>query len=96
MRERLRGRFVQTVQRVARRFEASGRWEEAIAWYTNGRNADDLAEAFYQGLMRCYLETGQRAQGLLTYRRLRECLAAGIDVPPSPSSEALRRALETG
>ena len=96
MRERLRGRFVQAVQRVARRFEASGRWEEAIAWYTNGRNADDLAEAFYQGLMRCYLETGQRAQGLLTYRRLRECLAAGLDVPPSPSSEALRRALETG
>jgi len=93
-REQLRDRFVKAVQRGARRFEAAGRWEEAIGWYGRGLRVDDLAESLYQGLMRCYLHTGQRAEGLTCYRRLRDCLAAGLSISPNTSSEALRRQLE--
>lgn len=94
LRERLRGRVVSAIQRAARRFEAAGRWDEALDWYGQGLDADDLAEAFYQGLMRCHLQMGQRAEGLTAYRRLRECLAAGLGIAPNPSSETLRRQLE--
>jgi LuxR family transcriptional regulator, maltose regulon positive regulatory protein len=94
MRERCRERFVRAVQRATRRFEVAGRWDEAIEWYASGLAADDLAEAFYQGLMRCYLQTGRRAEGLTAYRRLRRCLAAGLGISPNPSSETLRRQLE--
>ena len=96
MRERLRDRFVHAVQRGARRFEAAGRWHEAIEWYGKGLRVDDLAESLYQGLMRCYLQTGQRAEGLTCYRRLQDCLAAGLSISPNTSSEALRRQLEAG
>jgi DNA-binding SARP family transcriptional activator len=94
MRERLRDRFVQAVQRGARRLEGARRWDEAIDWYGKALRVDDLAESLYQGLMRCYLENGQRAEGLTCYRRLRDCLAAGLNISPSTSSEALRRQLE--
>jgi len=96
MRERMRDRFVQAVQRGARRFEAAGRCDEAIDWYGKALRVDDLAESLYQGLMRCYLQTGQRAEGLTCYRRLRDCLAAGLSVSPNASSETLRRQLEAG
>jgi len=94
MRERLRDRYVQAVQRGARRFEATSRWDEAIDWYAKALQVDDLAESLYQGLMRCYLQTGRRAEGLTCYRRLRNCLAAGLSISPNTSSEALRRQLE--
>lgn len=94
LRERLRNRFVQAVQRAASHFETAGRWDMALDWYGKGLIADNLAESFYQGTMRCYLQTGQWAEGLSAYRRLRECLAAELSISPNNSSEALRQQLE--
>lgn len=94
MRERLKAGFVQFVADYGEQLESSGHWNEAADWYRRGLAADDLSESFYQGLMRCHLETGQRAEGLSVFRRMRQTLSVTLGIPPSPQSEALYHSLQ--
>jgi len=95
MRERLKARFVQFVNDYGERLECSGRWDESADWYRRGLAADDLSESFYQGLMRCHLETGRCAEGLSIFRRMRQILSVTLGIQPSPRSEALHRSLQS-
>lgn len=92
-RERLRGRFLRLVAETGRALESGQRWQEAIAIYLRGVDAEPLTESLYQGLMRCHEAQGQRPEALGIYRRLRHQLSVVLGVPPSPSSEALARKL---
>jgi len=92
-RERLRAKFLHQVARQATELEAEQRWDDAIALYLRGMDADVLSESFYQGLMRCYAARGMRAEALSVYRRLRQQLSVTLGLAPSPSSEALLREL---
>jgi LuxR family transcriptional regulator, maltose regulon positive regulatory protein len=87
------GKFVHHVEKAAAELEAVQRWNEAIAWYLRGLDADSLNEAFYQGLMRCYAGLGNRAEALSIYRRLRQQLSVVLGLQPSNSSETLAREL---
>jgi DNA-binding SARP family transcriptional activator len=93
MRERLRSKFVRVVGMHARRLEALGQWEPALALYSRGLDADELTESFYQGLMRCYQGLGRPAEAMSAYRRLRHTLAATLGLSPSPETEALCRSI---
>ncbi len=93
MRMRLRDRFVRFVERAGSRLEALGDMDGAIECYRRGLDADDLAEEFYQGLMRCYLALGRPAEGMQVFRRLRQILSVVLGVVPSAHSEALAAAL---
>jgi len=95
MRERLKARFVQFVNDYGERLECSGRWDESADWYRRGLAADDLSESFYQGLMRCHLETGRCAEGLSVFRRMRQILSVTLGIQPSPQSEALHHSLQS-
>lgn len=95
MRERLKARFVQFVTDYGEQLESSARWNEAADWYRRGLAADDLSESFYQGLMRCHLETGRCAEGLSVFRRMRQILSVTLGIPPSAQSEALSRSLQS-
>ena len=95
MRERLKARFVQFVTDYGEQLETSGRWDEAADWYRRGLAADDLSETFYQGLMRCHLDTGRYAEGLSVFRRMRQMLSITLGIQPSSRSEALLRALQS-
>ncbi|MBI1396519.1 MAG: hypothetical protein GC151_11115 [Betaproteobacteria bacterium] len=86
-------RFIAFVEKVARRCEACGQWDVAIAWYQRGIEADDLVEGFHQGLMRAYLALGRAADGLAAFRRLRQTLSIVLDVSPSAQSEHLANRL---
>jgi len=55
--------------------------------------AENLHEQFYQRLMVCHAEIGNRADALAVYERCRAQLAAALHVAPSPSTEALYAAL---
>jgi len=92
-RERVRSRFTRLVVALATRHERNQDWDNAIRWYQTGIAADDLAESFYQGLMRCYLALGRRADGLSVFRRMSLAFSTGLGVDPSAASEALRRGL---
>jgi DNA-binding SARP family transcriptional activator len=93
MRLRLRGRFTGAVEDLGARHEARGEWEQAIACYRRGLEADDLIEEFYLGQMRCYLALQRPAEGMAVFRRLRQTLSVVLGVAPSPASEAAARAL---
>jgi DNA-binding SARP family transcriptional activator len=60
-----------------------------------GIEADPLAEALYQGLMRCYRQEGRSAEAIRRVRRLRQTLPVTLGVAPSPAS-ALYWALMDG
>jgi DNA-binding SARP family transcriptional activator len=90
-RERLRAKFVHHLALRGRELESHADWDEAIALYLRGLDADSLNESFYQGLMRAYYLSGRRAEGMSLYRRLREALAAALGIEPSMKSQAMFR-----
>jgi DNA-binding SARP family transcriptional activator len=89
MRERLRGKFVRTLQTVAHQLETAGRHEEAIDLYLRGIDADDLIEPFYQGLMRSYQLLGRCTEAASAYRRMRQALSVTLGVQPGLESQRL-------
>jgi len=93
-RERLSTRLMHCVLATARALEAQCRWDEAIGWYQRGLDADPLTESFYQGLMRCYLQSGRSTEGLSAYRRMRQLLSVSLGIAPSSASQALYQALQ--
>src|SRR6185503_11252040 len=93
-RERLRGKFVRLVEAVGLEEEKAGRWEQAIALYLKGLEADDLSEPFYQGLMRCYRGLGRHAEAMNAFRRLRQLLSVVLGIAPSASTQAIAHSLQ--
>lgn len=95
MRERLRRKFILACSTLGREYETSDAWDEAIALYSRVIDADDLAEEFYQGLMRCYLRLGRQAEAVTVFRRLRERLSVTLGLAPSAASAALFERVRT-
>jgi DNA-binding SARP family transcriptional activator len=93
LRERLRSRFISGVSGLARRYEEGDQIDAAISLYRRGIEADELAEDFYRGLMRCYRTREERAEALTVYRRLKQILSVTLGIGPSPATEQLAREL---
>jgi len=92
-RERLRAKFLRIVGNAAEALVSAGNAAEAMRCYEKSLEVDPAAERFYQGLMRCHLDLGERADGLAVYQRCRETLARELALSPSPKTEALRTSL---
>jgi LuxR family maltose regulon positive regulatory protein len=90
---KLRDQLARLVSALGRQFEATGDWEAALACYRRGIDADELAEEFYQGVMRCHAAAGRTAEGIATFRRLRQTLSVVLGVKPSAKSEQLMQLL---
>lgn len=90
LRDRLRARFLRTVEALGSRLERGGALDQAAALYSASIEQDNLAEDLYQRLMECHLARGERAQAIAAYRRCRDLLAGALGVKPSPKTEALR------
>jgi LuxR family transcriptional regulator, maltose regulon positive regulatory protein len=89
LRDRLRARFIRSVDMLGQRLEQTGRPEHAIALYRAALEQDNLAEELYQRLISCHLARGENAQALNAYRRCRELLSIVLGVRPSARTEAL-------
>jgi LuxR family transcriptional regulator, maltose regulon positive regulatory protein len=89
LRDRLRARFIRSVDALGQRLECIGRAEDAITTYRAGLEHDNLAEELYQRLIACHLARGEPAQALNTYRRCRELLSIVLGLKPSARTEAL-------
>jgi LuxR family transcriptional regulator, maltose regulon positive regulatory protein len=94
-REKLRTRYLELVSLAARTFERDGRHEEALELYRRGIEADELAETFHQGVMRCHNQVGRTPEALDAYWRMREMLARARGKQPSPATEELYRKLSS-
>jgi LuxR family transcriptional regulator, maltose regulon positive regulatory protein len=86
---KLRDQLARLVSTLGKEMEAAGNWDQALACYRRGIDADELAEEFYQGVMRCYAATGRSAEGLAVYRRLRQTLSVVLGLKPSARTEQL-------
>ncbi len=89
MRDRLRARFVRSVELLGQRLERLGRQDEAIHLYRAALEQDNLAEELYQRLIECHLARGEQSQALGAYRRCRELLSIVLGLRPSARTEAL-------
>ena len=89
LRDRLRARFVRSVEMLGQRLEQTARPESAIALYRTALEHDNLAEELYQRLIACHLARGENAQALHAYRRCRELLSIVLGLRPSARTEAL-------
>jgi ATP/maltotriose-dependent transcriptional regulator MalT len=94
MRERLRGKFVHTVESIGGELECAGKFEEAIALYSRGIEADDLVEPFYRGLMRCYHRLDRYTEAASAFRRLRQILSVTLGAKPSTETQKLYQELQ--
>ncbi|MBA2492374.1 MAG: hypothetical protein H0V34_11960 [Gammaproteobacteria bacterium] len=92
-RERLRISYIRLVAIRASALIEAGDLEAAIDSYRRGLAADDLAEGFYLGIMRCYQRLKRPAEGLAAYQRLRQMLSIKLGVEPSHDSRSLAKAL---
>ncbi len=88
-RERLRSTFLNLINEQARRLEHDGQWEQALSAYRRGIEAENLAESFYQGQMRCYEALDKHAEGQAVYRRLRQLLSITLGIAPAAASTQL-------
>jgi DNA-binding SARP family transcriptional activator len=93
VRERLRSKFVRSLDACAEAAMAHDRIDEAAELYRRGIESDPLGEALYRGLMRCRMQQHRIAEALEAYRRCREMLSIVLGVKPSPHTEAVHAAL---
>ena len=93
MREHMRSRFLHLLGSAGGYYEALKQWEQAAAWYRRGIKVDNLAEEFYQRLMVCKQQLGHTAQAAKTYQRCCSALSAGLNLPPSPTTEEIYASL---
>jgi len=89
--ERIATRFALLVERQGMLLESKAAYQEAIDVYRRGITQDNLVEAFYRGLMRCYLAVGEPAEAMRTYRRCRELFSIVLGLKPAPETELLRQ-----
>ncbi len=90
--KRLHNRFVLNIVALGNLYRARDDNNQAITWYMQGLEVDDLAEEFYQNLMQCYLAAGLRAEAVNSYLRCKKTLAMALGISPSPKTEAIYNA----
>jgi len=85
-RDQCRDLFVQTVQALGAWWEQRQAWDRAGALYTSALKVDELAEPFYQGLIRCALECGDPAAALAAFHRCAQALSHTLGTQPSSAT----------
>lgn len=94
-RERLRSKFLRLIIRLGGHWEQHLQWQKAVEVFQKGLEVDGLAEEFYQHLMMCYHEMGQRAEAASVYNRCRTLLVSSLGIPPSRKTEDLYQSIKT-
>ncbi len=95
-RERLRSKFLRAIIKLGTHREQATRWESAAEVFQKGLEVDDCAEEFYQQLMVCYEQLGQRAEAIAVYNRCSALLSSTLGIAPSPRTEELYQAIKNG
>lgn len=92
-RERLRAHYIKMSERLGGMLEQDGGWPEAIDCYRRAVEIEPLAENFYQHLMRCHAQLGQRAEVLSEYQRCWHQLLCRLGISPSQETQLLYQKL---
>jgi DNA-binding SARP family transcriptional activator len=88
-RERLAGLYLEALERLARQYERSRRWPEAIRCAERLVAHDPLREEGHRLLMRLCLAAGDRARAVRAYHVCATTLERDLGIEPSPESRAV-------
>lgn len=84
--------FLETVEQVLPTLEQLSRWEEAERLCVKALKIEPYSEILYQHLMRCRLNSGDRAGVISAFEQMSELLFDTFGVMPSEESRQLYRA----
>ena len=93
IRDRLDRQHVRALECLAHVWLERGETAAAIEAASQAIAVDSYRETSYQLLMRAYAAAGNRAEGVLAYKRLQKRLREDLGIEPSPESEAAYRRL---
>ena len=91
--EQLRDKYLEIVKILGVSWCRAGEWAKARDCYLKGLKAHELHEEFCRGLLICYRQLDQRAEGMLLYRSFEERLKEVLGMEPSDKTKVLRDAL---
>lgn len=92
-RDRLRLKFLNTVERLCDLYEASGQDDRLLELCRRGAELDELAEDIYYRYIRCCLRLGRSPEAMDAYARLERAMQAALGLRPSPRTAALLHSL---
>ncbi|MDA8091630.1 MAG: bacterial transcriptional activator domain-containing protein, partial [Nitrospiraceae bacterium] len=93
VRERVRTRLMGLIAKSGEHFMRTGRWDAAVRKFEKALELDNLAEEFYQNLMRCQINSGRRAEAARTYVRCRRALSETLGISPSRTTTGIYNSL---
>ena len=96
LRERLKGKLLGAVNRLADERCRLGQWEKAAEYYQKGLEVNDLIEEFYQNLMDCHLRLGKKAEAIAVFQRCTRTLSAALSIEPSAKTWSMYNSLLAG
>lgn len=89
LRDRLKARFIRSIDALGLWLERLGRRDDAVALYRAALEQDNLAEPLYRRLIECHLARGEHAEALSAYRRCRDLLSIVLGLRPAEQTERL-------
>ncbi len=89
-RERLRARYIETLQRLVIAYRDRGEYEAALPWARELVRQEPLHETAHELLIHLYLSLGQPHKALQQYNTLATLLMEELGVSPSQSLRALQ------
>ena len=93
IRDRSRDRLFRNLIKLGTYLEDENQFEKALECYIKGIEIYELAEEFYQKLIKCYHRLGRNDEALNVYDRLKRILAATIKRSPSSKTECIVKTL---
>jgi LuxR family transcriptional regulator, maltose regulon positive regulatory protein len=93
MQERLKSKFIRTLNQSAHYWSTTGQWGSALDYYQKALEVDDNIEELYQNLMSCHQRLGQKAEAIAVYNRCRKTLSAALGIEPSSKTQTIYRSL---
>ncbi|HEY5602994.1 MAG TPA: bacterial transcriptional activator domain-containing protein [Gammaproteobacteria bacterium] len=88
-RERIKSRFIRSLEQVCDVFEQHRQCHLAIDYYRKGIEADPLSEVFYQRLMKCYAQRGRNVEAIAVYQQCERLFKALTGFEPSAATSAI-------
>jgi DNA-binding SARP family transcriptional activator len=93
IRDRSRDRLFRNLIKLGTYLEDKNQFEKALDCYIKGVEIYELAEEFYQKLIKCYHRLGRNDEALNVYDGLKRILAATIKRSPSSKTECIVKTL---
>ncbi len=92
-RERLKSKLIHIVEDIGSHCERAEDFQKAVRWYEKGLELDGISEYFYQRLMLCHSNIGNRSKAADLYKRCREALEIETGLAPSAGTRALYQSI---